>query len=84
MTAANGKYLTVTERAILEILNDGMAHTRDELFVCLPNQDGTFDNLKIHIHNLRTKLPEGHTIICQLLNKRLHYRRVRIYNPDED
>jgi hypothetical protein len=81
---------TATEKRILDILADGQPHFRAVLGECLPDdlgRDGTpgkrYLNLNMHLYNIRKKLPHGEAIICELRERRICYRRVRlIANPE--
>lgn len=44
------------ENKILEVLRDGMEHTRDELLLCLGDPESTYRNLYVRIAYLRRKL----------------------------
>ena len=78
---------TPTEQAILQVLSDGMSHSRAELQPCLRDELGSADNVKIHITNIRKKLrPKSEDIICQRVHlAEATYRHIRIlaspYNP---
>jgi DNA-binding response OmpR family regulator len=70
---------TPTERAILKVLEDGKPHPRDELRACLPDKLGNFQNVNVHVTNLRRKLrPRGHNVVCLLIQRRIHYQHVML------
>lgn len=70
---------TETEQLIADVLADGRPHHRDELRHCI---DGEFTSLKtvsFHLTMMRKKLrPIGQDIICELVNRRICYRQVRL------
>lgn len=75
---------TVQEK-MLEVLSDGLPHTRDELFACLYEQDAPIRNIGPHLAALRKKLAsQGQTIVCEQLSDarglmtRRAYRHVRL------
>ena len=70
-------YYTATQRRILTLLADGLAHPRKELHACLSDELTNWVTLGVHLHYLRKKLaPLGETIICELVNRRICYRHV--------
>ncbi|MCK9569344.1 hypothetical protein M0R72_10440 [Candidatus Pacearchaeota archaeon] len=71
---------TPTQIVLLRILNDGLPHLRNELTCALMTPDDTSRvNLNNHISDIRKKLrPMGHDIICELWNRRIAYRHVRL------
>lgn len=74
---------TPTEQEMLKVLADGLAHTREELHACLPDELGSLSNIQIHISHIRQKInPRGQTIVCELQNRRIHYRQVRLMRAD--
>ena len=74
----NGKF-TETEKRMLQVLADGMAHTREELHACLPDELSALSAIKRHLTEIRKKLrPQGQDIICQLKDRRPLYRHVRL------
>lgn len=77
-----GPHPTVTEEKLLDVLRDGMEHTREELLLCLDDELSTVDNLYVHITYLRRKLrPLGQDII----NRRASgYRWVQITPMPEE
>lgn len=74
---------TRTEQRILDILADGKPHLRADLFHCVPDELGHWHNLNIHLSNIRRKLPDGETILCELRSRRICYRHVRLIVPAE-
>lgn len=79
---ANG--FTPTQQRLLGVLSDGRAHLRAELLACFDDPSPTSRNLSFHLTNIRQKLrPIGQDIICQLLNRRIAYRRIRFFTSDD-
>lgn len=79
MGAATMPTYTPTERAFLKLLADGRPHTRRELHSLLADDLGALSNIQPHICRLRAKLKaRGLTIICELFQRRLCYRQVRL------
>lgn len=70
---------TKTQTAILAVLADGQLHTREELHACLPDELSGASAVRFHVSNIRKSLrPKGQDIICQLKNRRIFYRHVRL------
>ena len=70
---------TPTQRCMLDVLADGMPHTRQELFACLQDDLSPLRNIRAHITFLRKKLaPHGQNIICELYAGKVCYRHVRL------
>lgn len=70
---------TPTQQAMLRVLADGCTHTREELHACLPDELSQPASIHPHLVRLRKILrPKGQDIICQLLNRKVHYRHVRL------
>lgn len=62
------------------LLADGQAHSRESLRGCVPGF--LSDSLRQHICYLRRKLrPNGETILCVLVNRKIHYQYVRLITP---
>lgn len=76
---------TPTQRRILDVLADGLPHTREELHGCLNDDLGTLSNLWAHVSNIRKVLrPRGEDIVCVYHLRRLCYRHVRLLaNPND-
>lgn len=71
--------LTPTERKILDVLSDGLPHTRAEVHACLPDELGDMSNVWVHISNLRGKLrATGRDVACVYRNRRRHYQLFRL------
>lgn len=76
--AANNGY-TPTQRRILDLLSDGVAHTKEELVKCLWDELAGPTILNQHISNIRDKLrPQGQDIINIQEQRVSYYRHVRI------
>jgi hypothetical protein len=72
---------TPTETILMNILADGMPHSRKDLIAALPNDQSDFTNLSTHLSNIRKKLaPYGRLVICEIYNRTVHYRQVRHIN----
>ena len=75
---------TMTRRSpiqerILNLLQDGNAHPREEVLSELQDSEATFKNLWPHIFRLRKTLePRGESIICELRGRKILYRHVRL------
>lgn len=72
---------TPAERRILDVLQDGMRHKRDEVFEALKNGDTQMDRTALHNHmqRIRQKLrPKGQDIVCEMYQQGLYYRHVRL------
>lgn len=79
MTTKELKF-TPTEQRILDLLEDGLPHSRKDVIACLNDEMATRLNLNPHLTHLRNKLrPLGQTIICELVKKAIFYRRVILY-----
>lgn len=75
---------TPTQLAILKVLSDGMAHYRDELQACLPDELASRSALHMHIGKLRKLLrPRGYDIICEYIRRRIHYRHVQLLSQQD-
>lgn len=73
---ANGEY-TATQQAMLDILSDGLPHTREELHACCgPSCRRT---IQVHLSHIRKKLrPKGEDILCTYTNRGWRYQHVRL------
>lgn len=74
---------TVTQQKLLDVLSDGLPHTKGELKKCLPDPEYSEDiNVTWHIIKLREQLkPIGQTIVCEFANRKRLYRHVRLLTP---
>lgn len=76
--------LTVTQRKMLDVLSDGMAHTREELRACLPDDLAANASISNHLRAIREVLRElGQTILTQYQKRRVIYRHVRLSSYEE-
>jgi hypothetical protein len=77
---------TPTEQSILAVLADGLPHPPDEIKAAIDEDNPSMvaiTNLRNHISNIRKKLrPKGHTVVCEIHNRTVHYRHVRLLKPD--
>jgi DNA-binding SARP family transcriptional activator len=70
---------TPTQQLILTLLSDGMPHPREDVMSCLADPLSSRANLNNQLSDMRRLLrPRGEDIICQLLNRRICYRHVRL------
>ena len=68
---------TPTQQRIVDLLSDGLPHTKRELFECLVDELGSINNIWPHLTAIRKKLrPRGHDILCEIYNRKCHYRHV--------
>lgn len=75
---------TPTETRLLMVLNDGQAHTLDELFACLEDELQDKSNVNVHISRMRPKMkPHGHDILCVYRRGSFLYQHVLLIHPDE-
>lgn len=57
------------------MLADGLPHSRNDLHaLCGPSSPSV---VAVHIHSLKKRLIRGEEIVCVLINRQTHYRRVR-------
>lgn len=68
------------QRKMLEVLADGMPHTKEELHACLWDEQGPLSNIRAHICIIRKSLqPIGQDIVCEIRrNRKTYYRQVRL------
>ena len=65
--------------AILELLADGQPHTKQEIILQCMDELSSANALQVHICGLRKLLrPRGQDIICELVNRRINYRHIRL------
>ena len=77
---------TPTQQRILNVLSDGMPHTKEEMRDCLNDELSGGNNLRVHLTYLRKKLRTvGQTIVYEFQwpNKML-YRHVRLLASAND
>ena len=64
-----------TEQRIMDLLSDGLPHTKKEMVACLADPMGGEDNVKPHLHNLRKKLlTRNEAVLCVLVGGRIKYQ----------
>lgn len=69
--------LTPTERKMFRVLEDRKDHTREELHACLWDQEGSINNIQMHISNLRRKVaPLSMEILCVVRGYQHLYRMI--------
>ena len=72
---------TKMEQKILNVFADGLPHGQDELLeVVKPSGWGT---VRVHLRNIRAKLPANESIVCILSHGKLKYRWV-LFRSAED
>lgn len=70
---------TPTEQKIIDILQDGRPHHRSELRDALDGEFTALVNVQNHLSRIRKKIqPMGQDIVCELVNRRICYRQVRL------
>ncbi len=68
---------TPTQRAMLDVLADGLPHTFDELHACLPDELGAKENIFRHLSAIRKLIRlRREDIICEYANRRKYYRHI--------
>lgn len=71
--------LTPTQSRMLNILSDGLPHSREELHACLNDDLGELSNIQPHISLLRKSLRRhGQEIECVNRAGNWFYRHVRV------
>jgi len=77
MSYRNG--YTKTQARIVDLLSDGVPHSREELHACLDDDLARLTAAKRHLVEIRKHLrPQGQDIICVLQNRRIMYQWVRL------
>ena len=72
------KQITPTQQRILNVLNDGDTHTREELFECLEDDLAGKSAVQCQVSRLRSILkPQGLIIDCVYRSRRWLYRMSR-------
>lgn len=70
---------TATQQKFMDVLSDGLPHSKEELAKCLWDEQGDIDNVKIHFSNMRKVLnPQGQDIVTKYVGGRVHYMLVRL------
>lgn len=76
---------TETQRKILDVLSDGMPHTKDELHACLSDELAALSAVDFHLTGIRKVIrPVGQDIICQFIDKQFKYRLIIVYAPADE
>ncbi len=74
--------LTPVQTRMVEVLSDGLPHTRKELEACLFDELSGRNAMNMQLSRLRKKLrPNGEDILCEWCAKQYMYRRVRLLAP---
>ena len=67
--------LSPTEQRLMDLLSDGLPHTKKEMVPCLADPLGGETNVKTHLHNLRKKLlPRNEAVLCVIVGGRIKYQ----------
>jgi DNA-binding winged helix-turn-helix (wHTH) protein len=75
---------TPIEARIIQVLSDGMAHTRQELHQCLDDDLSRLSSIQFHISNIRRKLRgRGEDVVC-VLDGTIKYRHIRLIRSSND
>lgn len=70
---------TPTQQRLIDVLADGMAHSRFELRDAIDGEYTALGTVQFHLSIIRRKLrPIGQDIICELVNRRICYRHIRL------
>jgi len=73
---------TPTQRRLMAVLEDGLPHSRDELFACIDDELCQIVNFRVHLNYLRKKLqPIGLDILLDRTGdkpQKYNYRLVRL------
>jgi hypothetical protein len=81
LTSSN---FTPTEYRIMEVLQDGLPHTREEIHGCLQDELSSLDAIKPHICSLRPKLEKQKLgILNTRLQGRKCYQLIGLVFPDK-
>lgn len=76
---------TPTQKRMLDLLGDGLPHTRQALHACLWDENGPLSNIWSHVSLLRKRLrPLGRDIVCEIVNRRICYRQVVLLPRETD
>ena len=84
MTQKVGMF-TPTQLRILQVLSDGLQHTRAELIACLCDDLCGKGVVATHLTYLRAKLrPMGQDVVCEAVGRSVKYRHVRLLHSSND
>ncbi|GEM_PF-3446107 len=76
--------LSVPQQIVLELLSDGLPHTKDEIREALEKPDMSNVTLRSVIYRARRNLAgTGQTIVCEYFHRKTHYRWVRLLSSGE-
>lgn len=80
------RQFTPTQQRMVDLLSDGLPHSRHELHACLNDELQPLIHITPHLTLIRKVLrPKGQDIICEIYNRTVHYRHVRLlHNPNTD
>lgn len=76
-----------TQQEILGVLSDGMPHPREDVMRAIGLSSSESDRRLFgsHLVKIRRRLKRrGETILAQLLNRKVHYRHVRLLASAND
>ena len=74
---------TPTQRRMLEVLSDGLPHTKEELHACCG--PSCVKNVRMHLSILRKKLRhKGQDIVCRFDKRVIKYQHVRLLVSAEE
>lgn len=77
--------LTVLEKRITAVLDDGERHKRSELLDCLNENSSNKNNLAQVLFSLRKKLKTvGQSIVCELYMGTIYYRHVILFSKTKE
>jgi|SRR5580658_10449155 hypothetical protein len=72
---------TPVQQRIMDLLSDGLPHTRREIHGCLRDEQSKVSAIGVHISDIRKKvLPTGYTFVCTLSSRKIRYRYVQLVN----
>lgn len=81
----NNNGFTPTEQRIIQLLNDGLLHSREEIHTCLDDELSDISAIRPHITHIRNKLrPFGEDIMCRRHNGSYYYQQVRLVSSGHD
>lgn len=85
MAEQNDYYFTPTEQRFIDLLSDGLSHTKSEMMQCLwdEHNERPLVAMQMHVSRIRKKLrPKGEDLVCEVSGYRIFYRHVRMLsNP---
>ena len=76
---------TPTQARLFNVVSDGLPHQRAELLEAMQDSESTYRAVAVHMVAIRKVLrPKGQDIICELRNRRIYYRYVRLMHSAYD